>query len=75
MSLREEADDAIARNLMLFDRLAFELTGLHANVVRLKELGVLPDGALGSIAVPMTSRALPSSVSKTETVLRLAFAT
>ncbi len=42
---------------------------------RLSELGVLPEGALGSIAVPMTSTPLPASVSKTETVFRLALAT
>src|SRR2546430_1532256 len=35
------------------------------------ELGVLPDGALGSIAVPIVSTALPASVSKTVTVFRL----
>ena len=39
------------------------------------ELGVLPGGALGSIAVPIVSTALPASVSKTVTVLRLALAT
>ena len=38
-------------------------------------LGVLPGGALGSIAVPMTSIGFPSPVSKTETVFRLALAT
>ena len=39
------------------------------------ELGVLPGGALGSIAVPMVSIGLPASVSITLTVLRLALAT
>ncbi len=39
------------------------------------ELGVLPEGALGSMAVPIVSTALPASVSITVTVLRLALAT
>ena len=43
--------------------------------VSASELGVLPAGAFGSIAVPITSTALPASVSKTETEFLLALAT
>ena len=38
-------------------------------------LGVLPAGALGSMAVPIVSTALPAAVSITLTELRLALAT
>ena len=40
-----------------------------------RELGVLPSGALGSMAVPIVSIGLPASASITVTVLRLALAT
>src|SRR4051812_43579231 len=55
--------------------LALATKSTDSSGVRLSELGVLPDGARGSIAVPIVSIDLPDPVSKTETVLRLALAT
>ena len=55
--------------------LALATNSTDSSGERASELGVQPGGALGSIAVPIVSTALPASVSKTETVLRLALAT
>ncbi len=55
--------------------LALATNSNSSSGVRASELGVEPGGALGSIAVPIVSIALPSFASKTETVLRLALAT
>jgi len=55
--------------------LALATKRIWPSEVKESELGVLPGGALGSIAVPIVSTGLPSPVSKTETVFRLALAT
>ena len=55
--------------------LALATKRISPSEVRASELGVLPGGALGSIAVPIVSTAFPSPVSKTDTVFRLALAT
>ena len=60
-----------ARSLVL----ALATKSIDSSGERASELGVLPGGALGSIAVPIVSMDLPASVSITLTVLRLALAT
>src|SRR5512135_2717316 len=54
---------------------ALAMNSIDPSGERLKELGVLPAGAFGAIAVPIVSTDLPASASKTETELRLALAT
>ena len=55
--------------------LAFATNNIDSSGETASELGVLPAGALGSIAVPIVSIGLPFSTSMTVTVLRLALAT
>ncbi len=55
--------------------LALATKSIDSSGVSASALGVLPAGARGSIAVPMVSTGRADSVSKTETVLRLALAT
>ncbi len=55
--------------------LALATNSIDSSGESASELGVLPEGALGSMAVPIVSTALPASASITVTVLRLALAT
>ncbi len=55
--------------------LALATNSIDSSGESASELGVLPEGALGSMAVPIVSIGLPASVSITVTVLRLALAT
>src|SRR5262249_24012746 len=55
--------------------LALATNSIDPSGERVRELGVLPEGALGSMAVPIVSIGLPAAVSMTVTVLRLALAT
>ena len=55
--------------------LALATNSIDSSGESASDTGVLPGGALGSMAVPIVSTALPASVSMTVTVLRLALAT
>src|SRR5262249_25284159 len=71
---------ALARGSLTFTTGRLLLLALATNSTEpsgesASELGVLPDGARGSMAVPIVSTAWPAAVSKTVTVLRLALAT